>query len=154
MSIPFVNIHEVNPICLSLREHDSCLPMAPPWHVSWNLLIYSPGHDKWLEVDGRWWKWAGIHKLFLNLRFFTVNIYSKFLILQIRVTQLGKVKKKVKSIIWYPASIRLSIRVSDRRLILMRLYSPVDLTGNVKMIEKLVLGGTGTGDLPILSPTR
>ena len=35
----------------------------------------------------------------------------------------------------------------------MRLYSPVDLTGNVSMIEKLVLGGTGTGDLPILSPT-
>ena len=34
----------------------------------------------------------------------------------------------------------------------MRLYSPVDLTGNVNMIEKLVLGGTGTGDLPILSP--
>ena len=28
----------------------------------------------------------------------------------------------------------------------MRLYSPVDLTGNVNMIEKLVLGGTGTGD--------
>ena len=24
----------------------------------------------------------------------------------------------------------------------MRLYSPVDLTGNVNMIEKLVLGGT------------
>ena len=37
----------------------------------------------------------------------------------------------------------------------MWLYSPVDLTGNVNMIEKkLVLGGTGTGDLPILSPTR
>ena len=35
----------------------------------------------------------------------------------------------------------------------MPLYSPVDLTGNVNMIEKLVLGGTGTGDLPILSPT-
>ena len=34
----------------------------------------------------------------------------------------------------------------------MRLYSPVDLTGNVNMIKKLVLGGTGTGDLPILSP--
>ena len=28
----------------------------------------------------------------------------------------------------------------------MRLYSPVDLTGNVNMIEKLVLSGTGTGD--------
>ena len=37
----------------------------------------------------------------------------------------------------------------------MRLYSPVDLTGNVNMIEKLpVLGGTETGDLTILSPTR
>ena len=36
----------------------------------------------------------------------------------------------------------------------MRLYPPVNLTGNVSMIEKLVLGGTGTGDLPILSPTR
>ena len=55
-----------------------------------------------------------------------------------------------KSIIWYPANIRLSIRVSDRKSILMRLYSPVDLTGNVNMTEKLVLGGTGTGDLPIL----
>ena len=31
----------------------------------------------------------------------------------------------------------------------MRLYSPVDLTGNVNLIEKLVLGGTGTGDPPI-----
>ena len=31
----------------------------------------------------------------------------------------------------------------------MRLYSPVDLSGNVNMIEKLVLGGTGTEDLPI-----
>ena len=36
----------------------------------------------------------------------------------------------------------------------MWLYSPVDLTGNVNMIEKLVLGGTGTGDLPILSLTH
>ena len=36
----------------------------------------------------------------------------------------------------------------------MWLYSPDDLTGNVNMIEKLVLGGTGTGDLPILSLMR
>ena len=36
----------------------------------------------------------------------------------------------------------------------MRLYSPVDLTGNMNMIQKLVSGGTGTGDLPILSSTR
>ena len=36
----------------------------------------------------------------------------------------------------------------------MWLYSPVDLIGNVNMIEKLVLSGTRTGDLPILSPTR
>ena len=36
----------------------------------------------------------------------------------------------------------------------MRLYSPVDLTGNVNMIEKLVLGGTGTGDLPRSSARR
>ena len=35
------------------------------------------------------------------------------------------------------------------RSILMWLYFPVDLTGNVNMIEKLVLGGTRTGDLPI-----
>ena len=32
----------------------------------------------------------------------------------------------------------------------MRLYSPVDLTGNLIMIEKLVSGGTWTGDLPII----
>ena len=33
----------------------------------------------------------------------------------------------------------------------MWLYSPVDLlTGNVNTTEKLVMGGTGTGDLPIL----
>ena len=37
---------------------------------------------------------------------------------------------------------------------LMRLYSPVDLTGNLIMIEKLVSDGTWTGDLPIFSPTR
>ena len=36
----------------------------------------------------------------------------------------------------------------------MRLYFPVDLTGNLIMIEKLVSGGTWTGDLPIFSPTR
>ena len=36
----------------------------------------------------------------------------------------------------------------------MRFYFPVDLTSNVNMSEKLVLGGTGTGDLPILCPTR
>ena len=29
-----------------------------------------------------------------------------------------------------------------------------DAAGNVNMIEKLVLGGTVTGDLLILSPTR
>ena len=29
----------------------------------------------------------------------------------------------------------------------MRLNSPVDLIGNLNMIEKLVLGGTRTGDL-------
>ena len=31
----------------------------------------------------------------------------------------------------------------------MRLYSPVDLPGNVNMIEKIVLTGIGTGDLLI-----
>ena len=36
---------------------------------------------------------------------------------------------------------------------LMRLYFPIDLTGNLIMIEKLVLVGTWTGDLPIFSPT-
>ena len=50
----------------------------------------------------------------------------------------------MKSIIWYPTN----------RSILMRLYSPVDLTCNESMIEKLVLDGTGTGDLPILSLAR
>ena len=34
----------------------------------------------------------------------------------------------------------------------MRLYFPVDLTGNLIMIEKLVSGRTWTGDLPIFSP--
>ena len=62
--------------------------------------------------------------------------------------------------IWYRKSRdKLSSRIPRKyatflRSILMRLYSPFDLTGNVNMIEKLVLGGTGTGDLPILSPTR
>ena len=36
----------------------------------------------------------------------------------------------------------------------MQLYSPVNLTGNVNMIEKLILGGTETGDFPIIGPTR
>ena len=36
----------------------------------------------------------------------------------------------------------------DLRLILMRLHSPVDLTGDVIVIEELVFGGTWTGDLP------
>ena len=31
----------------------------------------------------------------------------------------------------------------------MRFYFPVDLTGNLVMIEKLVLGEIWTGDLPI-----
>ena len=34
----------------------------------------------------------------------------------------------------------------------MRLYFPVDLTGNLIMIEKLVLGGIWTGGLPIFNP--
>ena len=34
----------------------------------------------------------------------------------------------------------------------MRLYFPVDLTGNVNMIEKLVSGGTGTGEPPDPQP--
>ena len=32
----------------------------------------------------------------------------------------------------------------------MWLYSPVDLTGNMNKIEKLDLGGTGSGNLSIL----
>ena len=36
----------------------------------------------------------------------------------------------------------------------MWLHSPVDSTGNMNMIEKLVLSGTGIGDLPILSLAR
>ena len=34
----------------------------------------------------------------------------------------------------------------------MRLYFPVDLTGNLIMIEKLVFGEIWTGDLPIFNP--
>ena len=34
----------------------------------------------------------------------------------------------------------------------MRLYFPVDLTGNLIMFEKLVLGEIWTGDLPIFNP--
>ena len=35
---------------------------------------------------------------------------------------------------------------------LLRLFFPVDVTGNLIMIEKLVLGGIWTGDLPIFNP--
>ena len=35
----------------------------------------------------------------------------------------------------------------------MQLFSSVDLTGNVNMIEKFLLGGTRIGSLPILNPT-
>ena len=35
---------------------------------------------------------------------------------------------------------------------LMRFYFPVDLTGNLIMIKKLVLGGIWTGDLLIFNP--
>ena len=34
----------------------------------------------------------------------------------------------------------------------MRFYFPVDSTGNLIMIEKLVLGEIWTGDLPIFNP--
>ena len=34
----------------------------------------------------------------------------------------------------------------------MRLYFPVDLTGKLVMIEKLVLGEIWTGGLPIFNP--
>ena len=34
----------------------------------------------------------------------------------------------------------------------MQLYFPVDLTGNLILIEKLVLGEIWTGDLPIFNP--
>ena len=36
----------------------------------------------------------------------------------------------------------------------MWLYFPVDLTSNLIMIEKLVLGEIWTGDLPIFNPGR
>ena len=65
------------------------------------------------------------------------------------ITKSFKLLKNLMSSVWYPASIQ---RFEGR--LLMRLYSPVDLTGNVNMIYQLVLGGTGTGYLPILSPTR
>ena len=41
---------------------------------------------------------------------------------------------------------------SDRMSILMRLYSPADLTGNMNMIEKFFLSGTGTGNRPKPDP--
>ena len=46
-------------------------------------------------------------------------------------------------------------RCNHVNLVKSTAWAPVDLSGNVNMIEKLVLvlGGTGTGDLPILSPT-
>ena len=50
VSLIYMNIHKVNQISLGLREHDRCLPMAPPTCVLEFLLIYSPG----MEVDGRW----------------------------------------------------------------------------------------------------
>ena len=34
----------------------------------------------------------------------------------------------------------------------MRLYFPVDSTGNLIMIEKFVSGGIWTGDFPIFNP--
>ena len=44
--------------------------------------------------------------------------------------------------------------VYDRRSILMRLYFPVYLTGNMSMIDKLFLVQTWTEDLPIFSQTH
>ena len=62
-------------------------------------------------------------------------------------------KLKIKSKVYLVHHKYLTVDQSFwSRMILMRLYSPVDLTGNINMIEKLVVVGAGTGDLPILSP--
>ena len=72
----------------------------------------------------------------------------------------GGVDEKIsKSSIWYPASIRLLIRVSVSKVDSGVASLPnwlLDwlIVGNVNRIAKLVLGWTGTGDLPILNPTR
>ena len=62
---------------------------------------------------------------------------------------------------WIKVKVKSKVHVFDTpqvstvlRSNLMRLYFPVDLTGNLIMIEKLVSGGTWTRDLPIFSPTR
>ena len=59
-----------------------------------------------------------------------------------------QLQSEMKSIIWYPTRFGPSIRISDWRSNLMWLYSPVDLTGNVNMIEKLIFGGTGNRGPP------
>ena len=47
---------------------------------------------------------------------------------------------------------RQSIRMTDRSSILLRLDTLVDLTSNVSMIEKLVVGGVLNRRLPDLQP--
>ena len=60
------------------------------------------------------------------------------------------VKSKVKKFLLFDTPQVSTVLRSN----LMRLYFPVDLTGNLIIIEKLVSGGTWARDLPIFSPTR
>ena len=55
---------------------------------------------------------------------------------------------KKRSLVFDTPQVFIFLKVDSDAALL-----PVDLTGNVNMIEKLVSGGTGTGDLQILSPT-
>ena len=61
------------------------------------------------------------------------------------------VKSKVKYFIWYRTVFTVLKSFWLLRSIQVRLYFPVDLTGNMIMIEKLNLSGTWTGDLPSLT---
>ena len=66
-----------------------------------------------------------------------------------RYRRSGEQIKKVKSKVQVFDTPQLSTVLRSN---LMRFYSPVDLTGNLIMIEKLVSGGTLNRGMPDLQP--
>ena len=80
-------------------------------------------------------------RFFINLILLIIGIHSNSNCLFFKYKCLVQcLLDKVYDLI--PRKFRLSVRVSGPWLILMWLYFLVDLTGNVSMIEKSVLGGT------------
>ena len=118
--IPCRSLLTIWNLCPLIRETNGT-DMSNKWHFHWVGYLTTTNFRSKVDTFGLW--------IFFN----DIKILSGY-ITGFVIVKVGW--SEVKSIIRYLASIRLSIRISDRRFILMLLYSPVDSTGNVNLIER------------------